>query len=83
MKEGLDKSRSGTSLAVQWLRLHAIPAEGMGSIPGGRTRSPHATWWGQKLKKRKEERRSNFIISEDWGGEYYVFWIFFPSDKPP
>ena len=37
----------GTSLAVQWLRLGASTAEGMGSIPGWGTRShipriPHA-----------------------------------------
>ena len=29
----------GTSLAVQWLRLHAPNAGGMGSIPGQGTRS--------------------------------------------
>ena len=28
-----------TSLVVQWLRLHAPHAEGLGSIPGQRTRS--------------------------------------------
>ena len=34
----------GTSLAVRWLRLHASPAEGPGSIPGQGTRAfLHAT----------------------------------------
>ena len=32
---------SGTSLAVQWLRLHASTAEGAGSIPGLGTKTPH------------------------------------------
>ena len=35
-----------------WLRLHAPSAGGMGSIPGWRTRIPHATQHG--LKKRKD-----------------------------
>ena len=32
----------GTSLAVQWLRLHASTAGGMCSIPGRGTKIPHA-----------------------------------------
>ena len=32
----------GTSLAVQWLRLHASTAGGVGSIPGRGTKMPHA-----------------------------------------
>ena len=38
----------GTSLVVQWLRLHAPSARGMGSIPGWGTKTLHATWHGQK-----------------------------------
>ena len=34
----------GTSLAVQWLRLRASTAGGMGSISGWGTKIPHATW---------------------------------------
>ena len=30
---------SGTSLVVQWLRLHALNAGGLGLIPGQGTRS--------------------------------------------
>ena len=41
----------GTSLAVQWLRLFASTAQGMGLIPGQRTKIPHATKCGQKKKK--------------------------------
>ena len=32
---------SGTSLVVQWLRLHTSNAGGMGLIPGGGTKIPH------------------------------------------
>ena len=36
----------GTFLVVQWLGLHTFTAEGMGSIPGWRTKIPHghAAW---------------------------------------
>ena len=33
------KQNWGTSLVVQWVRLHAPNARGPGSIPGGGTRS--------------------------------------------
>ena len=41
----------GTSLAVQWLRLHAPNARGMGSIPGWGTKIPPAAQHGQKINK--------------------------------
>ena len=34
-----NRFRLGTSLVIQWLRLHAPSAEGLGSIPGQGTRS--------------------------------------------
>ena len=37
------KIKTGTSVAVQWLRLCASTAGGMGSIPGRGTKIPHAT----------------------------------------
>ena len=37
------KAELETSLAVQWLRLHASSAGGMGSIPGRGTKIPQAT----------------------------------------
>ena len=37
----------GTFLVVQWLRLHASTAGGMGSIPGWGTKIPQAMGWGQ------------------------------------
>ena len=36
------KLDSGASLVVQWLRLHALSAGDMGSIPGLGTKIPHA-----------------------------------------
>ena len=39
----------GTSLVVQWLRLCAPNAGGMG-LTGLGTKIPHATWCGQKIK---------------------------------
>ena len=41
----------GTSLAVQWLRLHASTAGGMGLIPCRGNKILHAMWHGQKIKK--------------------------------
>ena len=43
----------GTSLVVQWLRLHASNAGGMGLTPGRGTKITHAVWHGQKKKKKK------------------------------
>ena len=39
---------AGTSLAVQWLRLHTSTARGTDSIPGQGTKIPQATWHSQK-----------------------------------
>ena len=43
----------GTSLAVQWLRLQAPNARDTGLIPGWGTKILHATWFGQKKKKKR------------------------------
>ena len=48
--------RSGTSLAVQWLRLCTSSAGGAGSIPGQGTRILHAAWYGQKRKTEKKKK---------------------------
>ena len=49
-----DKSSiAGTSLVVQWLRLRTSTAGGVGLIPGGRTKIPHALWCAAKKKKKK------------------------------
>ena len=46
------KIASGTSLAVQWLRLQASTEGGVGPIPGWGTKIPHAMQRGQKKKKK-------------------------------
>ena len=43
---------TGTSLAVQWLRLYASNAGGVGSIPGQGTKIPHAMWPKDKSKSK-------------------------------
>ena len=48
-KSQTQKVTFGTSLAVQWLRLHAPSAGGMGSIPDQGTKIPHATWPKKRL----------------------------------
>ena len=50
----LFKCHLGTSLAVQWIRLHTSTARGMGLIPGWGTRS-YMLWGTVKKKKRKNE----------------------------
>ena len=44
-----------TSLMVQWLRLHAPNAGGIGLIPGQGTKTPHAIWSGKSKKKKKKK----------------------------
>ena len=41
----------GTSLAVQWLRIHASNSGGTSSIPGWGSMIPHAMWWGKTNKQ--------------------------------
>ena len=40
----------GTSLVVQWLRLHSLSAEGTGLIPSQGTKIPHTKWHDQKKR---------------------------------
>ena len=49
---GIKHDPTGTSLAVQWLRLHASTAWGTGSFPGQGTKIPQAAWPSQKKKKK-------------------------------
>ena len=44
---------SKKTLAVQWLGLWALIAEGMGSISGQGTNIPQVAWYGKKKKKKK------------------------------
>ena len=45
---------------VQWLRLHALNAEGLDSIPGLGINIPQAM--KQKKKKGKENKQTHFTI---------------------
>ena len=38
------KKKSGTSLAIHWLRHHTSTAGGTGAISGLGIKTPHATW---------------------------------------
>ena len=42
----LDMHPAGTSLEVQWLKLHTSNAGGSGLIPGQEAKIPHGTWCG-------------------------------------
>ena len=46
----LQNLSTGTSLEVQWWRLHGSNAEGIGLIPGQGTKIPRAVWQGQNPK---------------------------------
>ena len=55
--DNIRNERGETSLAVQWLRIHASTAGGTGSIPGQGTKILNALQCGQKKKEKemKEE----------------------------
>ena len=55
------KYQTGTSLVVQWLRLHASTAGGTGSIFGWRTRIPHATPRGHREKESDSDIRRDRV----------------------
>ena len=57
---------------VQWLGLPALTAEGLGSMPGQRTKIPQAAWHGQEKKKKKKETggwKVEWGNRASWGGE--------------
>ena len=63
---------------VQWLRLHAPTAEGMGSIPGGGTKIPQAARYGQKKEKQRNKGREALKIQSkqnQFGIEIKFNWI--------
>ena len=49
----------GTSLAVQWLKLHPSNVGGMGLIPGQGTNIPHALRHDQKSPPDKQLKKKN------------------------
>ena len=54
LENWLLKSCTGSSLVVQWLRLHTSTAEGTGSMPGRGAKISHAVWCDQKEKKQRK-----------------------------
>ena len=54
-----EEVRKRNSLAVQWLGLDALTAEGPGLIPGWRTKIPQAVRHGQKKKKVRKKRNQH------------------------
>ena len=60
-KRAASKIQPGTSLVVQWLRLHASNAGGAGSIPGRGTKIPHTAWHGPKIKKTKKTTKQSTV----------------------
>ena len=61
---------TGTSLVVQWLRLHESTAGGVGSIPGWGTKISHATQCGQKTKQNTKTNPKSTI--KDKKGHYIM-----------
>ena len=50
-----EKTWIRNSLVVQWLGLHALTAEGPGSIPGRGTKIPQAVQHGKKPPKKQNK----------------------------
>ena len=48
---------------VQWLRLCASNAEGMGSILGQGTQIPHAVHCGKTTKQEKQNKQPQLVPS--------------------
>ena len=68
--ESVKTNEQGISPVVQWLRLHASNAGGMGSIPGQGTKIPHIVWLGEKSKKKKiKEEEKEGEVQERPPGE--------------
>ena len=58
------KTRLGTSLVVQWLRLCTSNTEGIDWIPGGGTKIPHAACCGLNKQARKPGKLSACVCRE-------------------
>ena len=68
----------GTSPVVQWLRLHAFIAGGMGSIPDWGTRILHAARCAKKKKKKKPNQMVIIMIQIKFAyGNRHIFFLLF------
>ena len=54
---------TGTSLAVQWLRIHTSIAGDMVLIPGSGTKIPNTMWYGQKINKKKNRETPQSFLA--------------------
>ena len=72
----IEKSSTGNSLAVQWLRSHASSAGVSGSIPGQGTKIPHAC----HLAKKKKKSSTHGCYLKPWGW-MRSFWKRIPLQK--
>ena len=57
---------TGTFLGVEWLRLHAPMAAGIGWVPGQKTNTQHAVKCSQKQKTKKGKTRKNLKLIYSW-----------------
>ena len=62
-----------TSLAVQWLRLHASNPKDPSLLPGWGTKIPHAIWQGQKRKK-KSHLLLDFLVLSTKSSQPHLPW---------
>ena len=58
----------GTSLVVQWVRLHASNEGGAGLIPGWGTKIPHTAQYGQKEKNKMDVIKDQAVSLPTWWG---------------
>ena len=75
----------GTSLGFQLLGLRTSTAWGTGSIPGRRTRIPHAAWCSQKKKKKITEEGTKPACGAELlrgGGDNLAQWVLVRLGRP-
>lgn len=63
------KNTWGTYLMVQWLRLHASMAGGVGLIFNQETEIWHTVWCNKKVKKKRKEKR---VYGEKKGKKIFI-----------
>ena len=58
---------------VQWLRIRASAAGGMGSIPGRGTKIPHAAWCARKPKTKPQLKPGQLFLVH-YHGTRWTLW---------